>query len=275
MKSPSLPASLVVGCGFLGWKILQRLVDSGGPVWASTRDVEKAKLIKDAGAVHLTLDLDQPATWSGLDALDGRDCRVYFLVPPSKIKLDLLRQVLQQLAGIGPRRLVLCSSTVVFGKTTRIVNADSSVDIDSQRAARQFEIEKAFCETRLDTRIVRLAGLYGEDRIVGRQSVLAGDTLRGSAQSYLNLVHVGDAADLLIRVMHSESAGLHELGSDGTPILRGDYYRLLARQLSAPEPVFAEDEAGGEGRRCDNTLTCERNAWKPRHPDCRELLKAL
>ena len=254
---------------------MQRLIDDGNLLWASTRDQQKAALIEAAGATHLPLDINQPETWSTLEVLGDRDCRVYFLVPPSKIEVDSLEQLLGHFAMIRPERLLLCSSTVVFGKASRIVNADSSVDIDSERAARQFAVEEVFRESTLDSRIVRLAGLYGEDRIVGRHSVLAGETLRGNAQSYLNLIHVDDAADLLIRVMHSETAAQHELGSDGTPILRGEYYRLLAQQLSAPEPVFAGADSGTEGRRCDNALTRERSGWKPQYPDCREVLKRL
>lgn len=146
----------------------------------------------------------------------------------------------------------------------------SAVDIDSPGAERQYAVEQSLVGSGDKVKIVRLAGLYGPDRVIGRQAIIDGQAIAGKSDSYLNLVHVDDAVDLLIKVMASETAEVIELGCDGRPVKRSQYYGDLAASLACDAPVFLETGERGEGRVCDNRITVARTGWQPCHVDYRQ-----
>jgi nucleoside-diphosphate-sugar epimerase len=86
--------------------------------------------------------------------------------------------------------------------------------------------------------ILRLAGLYGPGRIPRADDLKAGKPIDAPASGWLNLIHVDDAARIVL--LAEEQAPLPSLYcvSDGAPVQRTDYYRELARLLGAPEPRF-------------------------------------
>jgi hypothetical protein len=70
--------------------------------------------------------------------------------------------------------------------------------------------------------------------------------------------------------------------SDGHPVLRGDYYREVARQIGAPSPVFVTPEANspramraGVNRRVRNTRMLNELRTKLVYPDYRAGLSAI
>jgi len=86
--------------------------------------------------------------------------------------------------------------------------------------------------------ILRHAGIYGPGRIPRAADLEAGRPIDAPAEGWLNLIHVDDAARIVL--LADKNAAVPNLFcvSDGSPAQRVDYYRELARLLSAPEPQF-------------------------------------
>lgn len=271
MSTSKQSAVLIIGCGYLGMRLLSKLSRAGRQVWATTRNKEKSSLIQQAGATAALFDSNEPDTWDNLKVLAEQWLEIYFLLPPSQIEPASLNEFITRIQTWQVRRLLMTSSTVVYGRQTRTVDADSEVDIDSPRAKRQYAIEKTLGNYGSDARIVRLAGLYGPGRIIGRQAVIDGQVLPGKADSYLNLIHVDDAVELLVNIMASDTAAVIELGCDGVPVSRGQYYADLAEHLDCEAPSFLDNETErGRGRKCDKTITVQRCGWQPCYTDYRQ-----
>ncbi len=264
------PAILIIGCGYLGMSLLHKLLDDNSQLWATTRSETRLNQINRAGASAVWFDINKAESWANLDPVTGLAPEIYFLLPPGKIELACLNEFLIYMQVRRLTRLVITSSTVVYGTQSRTVDADSDVNIDNPRAQRQYEIEQSFCNYAQDSRIVRLAGLYGPGRVIGRQTVIDGEVIRGRPDGYLNLIHVDDAAELLVKVMNSRTAAPVELGCDGRPVTRGQYYRELAESLACKPPEFMPTHGSGKGRECDNRITMERTGWRPLHTDYRQ-----
>lgn len=105
--------------------------------------------------------------------------------------------------------------------------------------------------------ILRLSGIYGPQRLLSRvDAIRTGASLPGPRDSWLNLIHVDDAASAVVACAERGVAGATYLISDDRPIRRHEYYEQLAALLSAPAPTF--DEAAiarhtkGRGKRCRN-----------------------
>src|SRR5439155_2367302 len=88
--------------------------------------------------------------------------------------------------------------------------------------------------------VLRLAGLYGPGRIPRAAEIKAGQPIAAPARGWLNLIHVEDAARIVLLAEERASPPRTYVVSDGVPVQRAEYYAELARLLNAPPPRFAE-----------------------------------
>lgn len=255
---------LIIGTGYLGARLAQSLQQDGEEVLA-TKTTPVPECIQ--------LDVNEPDTWTALEHVPADvACHVYCLIPPSRIDVAVFPKFVACLAGVSIQRAVLSSSSVVYGSGDREVNADSPVGIESRRGERQYQIENIWCNAGEQFRIIRLAGLYGPERIIGARSLRAEEPLNSSGSGYLNLLHIDDAVTAVRAMMESEQTNAVELACDDMPVKRSDYYAEVARLLAVPAPVFAKSEQGSM-RRCNNEATCSRLNWRPRYRNYQQGLR--
>ncbi len=92
--------------------------------------------------------------------------------------------------------------------------------------------------------ILRLAGIYGPGRVPYIDQLRAGEPIAAPSAGWLNLIHVDDAAAIVVAVdrwlaAQPAAEGPHVFCvSDGAPVVRGEYYGEVARLLGAPAPRF-------------------------------------
>jgi len=275
---------LIIGCGYLGRVVARRCQGLGVPVVLTTRSEEGAKrLAKEFGPVVHRLDLGQADAAAHLQAVGLQAERALVLLTPGALMDDVagLAPLQRLCAGLAtlPRltRAVLSSSTAVYGdRAGQTVNADSACSAVSARERRLLDIETHWLRSQ-GRRVVRLAGLYGPERVIGESGLRRGQAVDGDPDGWLNLIHIQDAASLVLRCLadHSGVAPI-ELGSDGTPVVRRTYYEFLAARLGTRRPAFSGQPAvrGGASRRCDPRLTIERTGWRPMYRDFRAGLAA-
>ena len=75
------------------------------------------------------------------------------------------------------------------------------------------------------------------------EALRAGEPIAAPAEGYLNLVHVLDAATVVLAADERGHPPALYCVSDGHPALRRDYYECLARLAGAPPPQFTEPPA--------------------------------
>lgn len=267
--------NLIIGYGYLGKRLLQLSQDEECFVTNRTGNVGVNNSCQSI--YSLILDVNNKSSWDNLDGLsEKRNINVYFMVPPRQIDRILFSRFIERLNKLDCRSAILVSSTVVYGNVDRIVDADSEVHIDSERAERQHLIEHDWLAAISNGSIVRLAGLYGPERVIGKQGIANGDAVSGDPDGWLNLIHVDDGARLIKKISKMQQFYSIELGCDGRPIKRREYYSFLAQALNKEPPTFNYEITGrSTGRRCDNRITIERTGWLPEHIDFREILTEL
>ncbi|MFP4143587.1 MAG: NAD-dependent epimerase/dehydratase family protein [Phycisphaeraceae bacterium] len=296
---PLAPAALVVGCGYLGQRVARQLLERGRTVFVTTRSPGKAAKLGRLGLRPLLLDVTQPLTLASLaPAVEAEALDVVCAVPPGRtggdpsprqVVIEGGRAVLRKLAQANVRRAVLISSSAVYGqRRDERVSADTAPEPGGERAKLLLEGERQWLDAGAAYHVLRLAGLYGPGRIVGAAAVRQGAPVLGDPQALLNLIHVDDAADLVLAMLTSEAPGRIELGSSGNPSPRISYYQELARRLGVPEPICLDADAAAEqfglnaerlrrssSKSLDPGPTIARTGWEPRHPDFRAALDEL
>lgn len=90
-----------------------------------------------------------------------------------------------------------------------------------------------------DYTILRPAGIYGPSRLPRWQDLKEGRPMEADPASYLNLIHVDDLAEVIVRVADRTMPHNLYCVSDLEPTRRGDYYRWIADFFGWPKPQFS------------------------------------
>jgi nucleoside-diphosphate-sugar epimerase len=130
--------------------------------------------------------------------------------------------------------------------------------------------------------ILRLAGIYGPERLPRLKQLQAGQPLETAPADLLNLIHVDDAAEVIQRVADGPLVlPCVFLVADGQPVERGAFYAEAARLWQTPPPVFgtvpdgAQSHRGGGNKRVCNTRMQTELGVTLRYPSYREGLAAI
>lgn len=214
--------------------------------------------------------------------IGARPVKIYCLLPPSaygdQAKKISLEPLFKTLSNVDIDGLVVTSSTAVYGDEEREVSRSSTIDTRTRRASSLLQIEQLWQSFYSETRVVRLAGLYGPGRIIGRGAVQSQEHIRGSSSTWLNLLRIEDAAVAVHAAMLSKSPEKIFLISDGNPVKRSDYYDYLYRLTSESEnlgggPVFEKSSTGG--KRCNSLDSWQCIDCMPSFPDYKTSLDSL
>ena len=164
---------------------------------------------------------------------------------------DGLRNVLTALPP-SVTRAIYISTTGVYG-TAGGGWVDETTPTDPQRdggkASQAAEEILAAHPVGKRSAILRLAGIYGPGRVPYLDKLRAGEPIAAPSEGWLNLIHVDDAARIVVAVdrwlaERAASDGPHVFCvSDGSPVVRGEYYAEAARLIGAPLPRFTAPAA--------------------------------
>jgi len=273
--APHRPIRLVVGCGYLGERVARRWAAAGGRVLAVTRRPARAAELSAAGLEGLVADVTAPEpNWiESLPALDTVFWAVGFDRSTSATAHDVHVSGLRRLLdGLGSRpRVILSSSTGVWGDEDGGVVAESTPVNPGREAGRVLvEAEAALrAHSRGPGVALRFAGLYGPGRLPRLADLRAGTPIAADPDSWLNLIHVDDAADAVVTVASARSPRPLYVVSDGRPVRRGEWYTTLARLITSPPPAWdpTAPRTRGADKRVDSVLLRHDLGFRPRHPD--------
>lgn len=277
-KEIDIGSVLIIGCGYVGLPLAKAWIEKGFRVYGTTRKVERVDRLRREGIEPIVLDLLKPpfrlpqADW------------VYFLASGSHDE-TLPRGITHSIAALlksPPSRFIYTSSTGVYGDY-----GSGWVDESSPRRAghpaglRLIETEDilftAIEEEQFPGVVVRLSGIYGPNRIPGRDQVLKRGALRGDPESYLNLIHLDDLVPLLLETAPIAKTGECYLFSDNHPVQRKDYYAFLAERLGVSDfvPLWNASDEPVASRRCRNEKMKEHFQFELKYPSYREGLRLL
>ena len=276
---------LIIGCGYLGFRVAERWQQSGHSVNALTRSPERAAWFSQQGMTGIVGDVTQPDTLNALPEADivlvavGMDRSAYSDI--EMVYVDGLKNVLANLRS-RPRHLVYVSSTGVYGDFDGAwVDETSTAQPLRPGGVACLKAEQLIRESDLASQstVLRFAGIYGPDRVSTRQRIESGDWKKLSSAGFLNLVHVDDGAKIIDRIVQADPSGETYLVSDGNPVLRRDYYSYIAERLGAEQIPWAETAVdtkvgrSGSSKRISNKKLVEQFQVEFDYPDYRAGLK--
>ncbi len=247
---------LIFGCGYLGERVARRWRDAGDDVVIVTRSATRAKSLRESGYRAVVADVTQPVTLRDLPVADT----VLFAVGHDRASGNTIAEVYaggvrNVLAALpeGTGRYIYISTTGVYGNAgDDWVDERTPPDPRREGGRSSLEAERVLAAHPLAGRgiILRLAGIYGPERVPFIDMLRAGEPIPAPSTGHLNLIHVNDAASVVIAAgqIPFDTSAPQSLErrtycvSDGYPVQRGEFYRELARQIGARPPQFVEPD---------------------------------
>lgn len=264
-----MSGALIAGCGDLGAAAGTLLAAAGTRVWGLRRD---PTALPDS-IEPLAADLTRPVT---LRRLPRVSTLVYCPTAVERseaayrgIYVAGLRHVLAALEGAPLERVLLVSSTSVYGQ-----DDGRRVDEGSPCAPRAFpgrvmlEAERTLSSAaRCWTPIaLRLAGIYGPRRTRLIERAAGGGAVQRDPVYWTNRIHRDDAAALIVHLLGLERPPPAVIGVDDEPAPLWDVIHWLAGRLGAPPPVPVAGDGGN--KRLSNALIGARG-FRFRYPNYR------
>ncbi len=285
------PVRIVVGCGYLGERVARLWVAGGDRVIGTTRSPARAERLSSFGIEPAILDVTAAdAGWEELFRSAGDPTTVFWSVAFDRscgatyhdVHVAGLRRMLDALANRRsdpPPRILFASSTGVWGDEQGGIVNEATPPAPSREAGHVLaEAEQVLASHPAGPGTsLRFAGLYGPGRLPRLTDLRAGHPIAADPDSWLNLVHIDDAASIVVAVAHAASPRSLYVVSDGRPVLRRDWYATLAERAGAPPPSWdtsAPPSRGGD-KRVDPSLVLADLAISLAHPDALEALPEL
>lgn len=268
----------ILGCGWLGRPLGVHLVDEGIDVRGSTTTPDKLDALRNDGIdpVCLTLDPDL----SGSTGRLFESPALVLNVPPPRRADDVRAVHRRQVEAVceaavagGVEWILFASSTGVYPNVARTV---TEADVppgrpDALAGPRRatgealLDVEALLMDTPdLDATIVRLGGLYGDDRNPGR--FLAGRTDVKRPEAPVNLLHRDDAVGVFATLLAQDVRGEVVNACAGEHPTRRNFYTRAAQALGLEPPTFDENDAT-TGKRVSAGKLRDRYGYEFRHPN--------
>jgi nucleoside-diphosphate-sugar epimerase len=267
------PATLVVGCGYLGLRVARLWRDAGARVLALTRSPERAAALAAEGIEPVVGDVTTPGGLPALPAVDALFWGVGFDRAAGASYRDVhvagLGRVLDAVPGTP--RVVFSSSTGVWGTDDGGVVDETTPAHPAREAGRVLLEAEALLHARTGDRgtALRFAGLYGPDRLPRLDDLEAGRPIAADPDSWLNLIHADDAARIAVAVAAAAHSRALYVVSDGHPVRRRDWYAHLAARTGSPPPTFdlTAERTRGADKRVNPALLYHDFPLALAHPD--------
>jgi nucleoside-diphosphate-sugar epimerase len=275
-----MPSSVsILGCGWLGHPLGAHLVEQGWTVRGSTTTPDKRQVLRQDDIEPTLLTLDP--------GLSGDDPTPFFQspilvlnVPPPRGADDVRAVHRRQIEAVrdaavagGVEWVLFASSTGVYPSVEQTVTeadcppGEPDVLPGPRRSTGEalLNVEGLLMETPdFDATIVRLGGLYGDDRNPGR--FLAGRTDVGRSQAPVNLIHRDDAVGVFATLLAQDVRGdVFNACADEHPS-RKTFYTRAAAAMDLEPPAFDESDTTS-GKLVSNEKLKARCGYQYRHPD--------
>lgn len=248
-----MPGRLVCGCGYLGERVAREWLAAGHEVWVTTRSETRAADLERTGLRTVIVDITQPfrfpasaPAFSTVLSAFGFDRSARKTI--EEVYVQGLEHLLDALDPASLQRFLYVSSTGVYGQSHgEWVDEDSPCQPTRAGGQACLDAEHLLARhpaghSRL---ILRLAGIYGPGRIPKLDALRRGEPIESAEHGFLNLIHVEDAAAIVVAASEQLTPPALLVVSDGEPVLRGDFYREAARLLGVPDPQFLSPDTDG------------------------------
>ena len=259
MNTRSLPQVSILGCGWLGLPLAEKLLEKHYPVKGSTTQTEKLQLLKNSGVEPYLLTLFEDRIEGDIRSfLSGSEILIIDIPPGLRSDPDrnfplLLKNLLRELAPLPIKHILYISSTSVFPDTEAVFEEDDHPEPDSASGKQLLQAEEMIRTEGRENTIVRFGGLIGP----GRHPVnfLSGREHMEGGGHKINLIHLEDCIGIIAAILDQKAWNRVFHGVAPYHPTKKTYYTAIAEQRDLPLPGYMESSSGITGKEISSRKT--------------------
>ncbi|MEM9933563.1 MAG: SDR family NAD(P)-dependent oxidoreductase [Bacteroidota bacterium] len=267
----------IMGCGWLGTPLAEKLLLEGWAVKGSTTHEGKLSQLAEKGVDPYLITLTPEGvegnvvTFLDTDVLivnvpPGRSSPTEANTYPSKI-----RRLVGKLTTNNFKGGIFISSTSVYGNLNGKVTENTLPSPETASGKALLEVENELLESAFPWSVLRLGGLIGPARHPGRFFRQKREIAKGDAP--VNLISLEDVIGLLIAMIHSDLWGnTYHLASTHHPTKRAFYTEAVKAYGWVP-PTFLP--GGAKAKEIDSTHTLQSLSYDLEHENLFKYLTHL
>lgn len=228
---------LILGCGDVGMRLLP-LVRDRFRVFAVTSQPDRCAALREAGAIPIVANLDDPATLSRLCSIASI---IVHLAPPQSDGTTDKRT--RNLIAILPDHadVVYVSTSGVYGDCGGCVITEARpVRPQNPRAKRRVDAERVLRKwaRRTGSRlaILRVPGIYAADRLPIERLKKGTPALLPNEDVFTNHIHADDLARIIVAALFRMRHGRVYHAVDDSEMKMGEYFDAVADAFGFPHP---------------------------------------
>lgn len=243
MKEKSIS---VLGCGWLGLPLAEKLIENGFHVKGSTTSIDKLKLLEDKRIEPHTVIFNPDLRTDDIESFLSSKILIVN-IPPKRNEnvLELypaqIKYLIDEINKSSVEKVLFVSSTSVYGDSNQVVTEESELN-PVRDSGKALVIAEGLlrAEITFRTTILRFGGLIGPDRQPGR--FLAGRRNVSGGNAKVNLIHLDDCIDIILGIIQNNLWGdIFNACADEHPA-RKELYTKAAENLGLEIPRFDEEE---------------------------------
>jgi nucleoside-diphosphate-sugar epimerase len=281
----------IVGCGYVGERLAHQYQAQGRPVQGLVRSDQGLARLAALGIAGIRRDLGS----DDLGDLPLAGAHVFHLAPPPGrgVEDTHTRRLVAAFPRAGqPRRLVYVSTTGVYGDCAGAwVDESWPIQPAADRSRRRWDAEQTLRRWSLETGgelvVLRVAGIYGPDRLPLERIRQGMPLVRPEEAPYTNRIHVADLVAALMAAMERGPSGAVYNACDGHPSTMTQYFLAVAEAAGLPPPPLiplteAADQLSegmlsylAESRRLSNRKLLDELGLSLRYPSLEDGLREL
>jgi len=280
--------ALIIGCGYVGQTLGQRLIALGHDVTGVRRSPDHNTRLARLGIRPVNLDITGEGA---LAKLDGQ--YDWVIIAASSARGDEAayervfgagtKQVAQWLKTTEASSVVFISSTGIYRQTNGEWVFENEADTPGNRSGKiLWEAEQTMSAAGPPVTLLRSSGIYGPGRgHLFRRFMSGNAVVEGDGSRYLNMVHRDDLVETIIAAMQSGGRrGLYNI-TDDEPVTQLDFLKWLSETTGRPMPPFVPEpdpstrRRGITNKRVSNKLFKETFGFKYKYPTFREGFEEL
>ena len=232
----------IIGCGDIGRRVAALYFNEYKDVEinAIVSSTDSVKRCEQQSIKAIALDLDNTYSLAEMN-LERAD--VFYFAPPTQTGTTdkRLQTFLKQLGNSFPRRILLISTTGVYGDSGgEWIDENTPVSPQADRALRRLSAEQSLQswakKIGAEFNILRVPGIYAKDRLPIARLQKKLPVIHEAEAGWTNRIHADDLAQACKAAMECQAVNEIINVTDGHPSTMTDYFNQVADFSGLPRP---------------------------------------
>lgn len=244
----------IIGCGCLGFPLAKALIKKGFYIKGTTTSNDKLKLLTNEQIEAYNLKITSEGITGNIkESLLKSDVLILNIPPglrknPNQDYVSQIKNIIPYIEESEIKKVLFISSTSVYSDEESFpqITEKTQPNPDTESGKQLLEVENLLQNnTHFNTTILRLSGLFGEERHPARQ--LSGKTHLKNADAPVNLIHLKDTIQIIIEIIEKDVFNETFNASTTPHPSKQTYYTLICKSLNLPIPTYdLKDKSKGK-----------------------------